>query len=169
MDQFFVTPYGMELGASASLAFYYAAILNGGAFFGCYALGIIADSGLGFFNSLTITVFACAIAAFGWIGTKTNAGTIVWVVIYGLLSGAIQAIFSPCLSLLAPTPEVIGIWNGESPSYTFRSNVSDPLCQVFASPSSRLRYWLQVRLLGSCSKTADTRITSPCSCSRVSA
>ena len=105
----------MQYGASASLAFYDVSILNAGAFFGCYALGIVADYGLGFFNSLTVAVFACAVAGFGWIGARSVGGTIVWAVVYGLLSGAVQAIYSPCLSLLAPTPEVIGIWNGECP------------------------------------------------------
>jgi hypothetical protein len=103
----------MQHGASASLAFYDAAILNGGAFLGCFALGIIADSGLGFFNSLTVTTFGCAAVAFAWVGAQTSGGIIVWAIVYGILSGALQAIFSPCLSLLAPTPEVIGSWNGE--------------------------------------------------------
>ncbi|KAJ5825431.1 hypothetical protein N7474_002569 [Penicillium riverlandense] len=109
---FYITPYAMQCGASESLAFYDAAILNGGAFLGCYALGITADLGLGFFNSLTVATFGCAVVAFAWIGAQQTAGVIVWAIVYGVLSGALQAIFSPCLSLLAPTPEVIGSWNG---------------------------------------------------------
>ncbi|CAG8908894.1 unnamed protein product [Penicillium egyptiacum] len=109
---FYITPYAMRYGASASLAFYDAAILNGGALLGCYALGIIADSGVGFFNSLTVATFGCAIVAFAWIGAQNTVGVIAWAIMYGVLSGALQAIFSPCLSLLAPTPEVIGSWNG---------------------------------------------------------
>ncbi|KAJ5590449.1 hypothetical protein N7450_004421 [Penicillium hetheringtonii] len=109
---FYITPYTTQYGGSESLAFYNAAILNGGACLGCYALGIIADSGLGFFNSLTVTTFACAIVAFAWIAAKNIAGIIVWSAVYGIFSGALQAIFSPCLSLLAPTPEVTGSWNG---------------------------------------------------------
>ncbi|KAE8345145.1 hypothetical protein BDV24DRAFT_171083 [Aspergillus arachidicola] len=109
---FYITSFTMQYGASASLAFYNAAILNGGAFLGCHALGIVADSGLGFFNSLTMVTFASAVVAFAWIGARTVGGIIVWTVVYGILSGALQAIFSPCLSLLAPTPEVTGSWNG---------------------------------------------------------
>ncbi|KAJ5218104.1 uncharacterized protein N7498_000203 [Penicillium cinerascens] len=115
---FYITPYAMQSGASASLSFYTAAILNGGAFLGCYALGIIADSGWGFFNSLTVTTFACAVVAFAWIGAQHIDAIIVWAVMYGVLSGALQAIFSPCLSLLAPTPEVIGSWNGKRLYYS---------------------------------------------------
>lgn len=111
--QVYITPYGMQWGASSTSAFYYASILNAGGFFGCYALGIVADSGWGFFDSLTVTAFACAIVGFAWIAARSPAGIIVWTVVYGVLSGALQAIFSPCLSLLAPTPEVIGAWNGE--------------------------------------------------------
>ncbi|KOC09519.1 monocarboxylate transporter [Aspergillus flavus AF70] len=109
---FYITPFTMTYGASASLAFYNAAILNGGAFVGCHALGIVADSGLGFFNCLTVATFASAVVAFAWIGARNVGGIIVWTVAYGILSGALQAIFSPCLSLLAPTPEVTGSWNG---------------------------------------------------------
>lgn len=109
----------MQRGASASPAFYDAAILNSGAFLGCYALGIIADCGLGFFNSFTVATFGCAAVAFGWIGAQQSGGVIVWAIVYGIMSGALQAIFSPCLSLLAPTPEVLGSWNGESACLKF--------------------------------------------------
>jgi hypothetical protein len=98
------------------MAFYLASILNAGAFFGCYALGIVADAGQGFFDSLIITCFASAVVAFAWIAARTPAGIIMWTAVYGLLSGALQAIFSPCISLLAPSPEVIGTWNGKSPA-----------------------------------------------------
>jgi hypothetical protein len=103
----------MQQGLSASLAFYEAAVLNAGAFFGCYVCGLIADSGFGSFNSLTTVTFACGMAAFGWIGAKSVAGITIWTIVYGFLSGAIQAIFSPCISMLAPTPELIGSWNGK--------------------------------------------------------
>ena len=111
--QTYVSTYGYHYGLSARMSFYLASILNAGAFFGCYALGIVADAGLGFFDSLIITSFASAIVAFAWIAARTPAGIIVWTATYGLLSGALQAIFSPCISLLAPTPEVIGTWNGK--------------------------------------------------------
>lgn len=103
----------MQWGASARAAFYYSSILNGGAFFGCYVFGIVADSGMGFFNSLTVVAFACAATGFGWIGARNNAGVIVWSAVYGFLSGAVQALFSPCLSHLAPAPTFIGTWNGK--------------------------------------------------------
>ncbi|OQV06640.1 hypothetical protein CLAIMM_11182 [Cladophialophora immunda] len=110
--QIYIALYGYQYGSSARGAFYLASILNAGGFFGCYALGIVADAGLGFFDSLIVTTFASAVVAFAWIGARTPAGVIVWTVVYGVLSGALQAIFSPCVSLLAPSPEVIGTWNG---------------------------------------------------------
>ncbi|KAL5358537.1 major facilitator superfamily domain-containing protein [Aspergillus floccosus] len=109
---FFITPYALASRNSVSLSFYDAAILNAGGFVGCYVLGFVADSGVCLFNSLTAATFACAVVAFGWIGAHSNAGIIVWAAVYGILSGALQALFSPCISLLAPTPEVIGSWNG---------------------------------------------------------
>ncbi|KAL5366615.1 major facilitator superfamily domain-containing protein [Aspergillus floccosus] len=109
---FYITPYANQLGATSSLAFYDAAILNAGAFAGCYALGLIADSGLGFLNSVVIATFACIVVTFAWIGCHSDAGVIVWAIAYGIASGALQAIFPPCISIMAPTPEVIGSWNG---------------------------------------------------------
>lgn len=103
----------MNWGASASYGFYLSSILNGGAFFGCYICGVISDSGLGRFNSLTFVAFCCAVTAFGWIGARTTAGITGWAVIYGFFSGALQALFSPCISELAPEPDEIGTWNGE--------------------------------------------------------
>lgn len=102
----------MQWGTSPSLSFYDAAILNAGGFFGCYALGLIADSGFGFFNALALSCVACGVVGFAWISVTSVPGIIVWALAYGLLSGAIQATFSPCLSLLAPSPEVLGSWNG---------------------------------------------------------
>lgn len=94
------------------MAFYLSSILNAGAFLGCYIFGFAADRGLGAFNALTAVAFGCAATAFGWIGARSNAGIIVWTIIYGFLSGAVQALFSPCISHLAPEPELIGTWNG---------------------------------------------------------
>ena len=102
----------MQWGASARASFYYPAILNAAAFFGCNVFGPISDR-IGFFNSLIAVAFGCAVTAFGWIGARNNAGIIVWSIVYGFLSGAMQALFSPCLSQLAPTPALIGTWNGK--------------------------------------------------------
>ena len=104
------------------MAFYLSSILNAGAFFGCYIFGLGADRGLGAFNALTVVAFGCAVTAFGWIGTQNNAGLIVWTVIYGFLSGAVQALFSPCISHLAPEPGLIGTWNGMSLLDTLQRN-----------------------------------------------
>lgn len=111
--QIYITPYAIDCGASSSLGFYTAAILNGGAFFGCHTLGLLAGSGLGIFNSVVAATLTCAVTAFAWIGARSIPGTIAWAIAYGVVSGALQAIFSPCISMLAPAPEVIGSWNGE--------------------------------------------------------
>ncbi|GIJ87051.1 hypothetical protein Asppvi_005953 [Aspergillus pseudoviridinutans] len=109
---FYITPYAMQWGASLNLAFYMPSILNAGAFFGCYILGVASDHGLGPFNALTAVAISCAFTAFSWIAAKHNAGIIGWSIIYGFLSGALQALFSPCVSHLAPKPGLIGTWNG---------------------------------------------------------
>lgn len=102
----------MQYGIDTTLAFYYSAILNAAAFFGCHIAGYVADSYLGAFNVLTSLALAGGITAFGWIGASTNPGIIVWVIVYGLLTGGLQAIFTPCVAALAPSPEIISTWNG---------------------------------------------------------
>ncbi|KAF3401631.1 Riboflavin transporter MCH5 [Penicillium rolfsii] len=114
VPEFFISSYALQGGASFNVAFYLSSILNAGAFFGCYFFGLGADRGLGSFNTLTVVAFSCAVTAFGWIGAHNGAGLVVWTVIYGFLSGAVQALFSPCMSLLAPEPGLIGTWNGMS-------------------------------------------------------
>jgi hypothetical protein len=104
------------------MAFYLSSILNAGAFFGCYIFGLGADRGLGAFNALTAVAIGCAVTAFGWIGTQNNAGLIIWTVIYGFLSVAVEALFSPCISILAPEPGLIGTWNGMSLLDTLQLN-----------------------------------------------
>ncbi|GFG01371.1 monocarboxylate transporter 1 [Aspergillus udagawae] len=109
---FYITPYSMMWGASDDYGFYLSSVLNGGAFVGCYIFGVISDSRLGRFNSLLVVSFSCAVTAFSWIGARSPAGVTGWVVIYGFFTGALQALFSPCISELAPEPDLIGTWNG---------------------------------------------------------
>ena len=102
----------MQYGIDTKLAFYYSAILNAAAFFGCHIAGYVADSYVGAFNMLTGLALASGITAFGWIGARTNAGMINWIIVYGLLTGGLQAIFTPCVAALAPNPQNISTWNG---------------------------------------------------------
>jgi hypothetical protein len=74
--------------------------LNGGAFFGCYALELLADSGLGIFNSVVAATLTCAVTAFAWIGARSIPGTIAWAIAYGVVSGALQGIFSFCINIV---------------------------------------------------------------------
>lgn len=103
----------MKWGASTSEAFYLSSILNAAAFFGCYAWGIAADLWLGHFNALTLAAFCSSVTTFGWIGARTYAGIVVWTIAYGFMSGGVQALFSPCVSHLAPSPSLIATWTGE--------------------------------------------------------
>lgn len=109
----------MQYGVSTRLAFYYSAILNAAAFFGCHIIGYLADWRLGAFNTITLLTLLSGIAAFGWIGAHTNSGIIVWMLVYGFLTGGLQTICTPCIAFLAPAPEVISTWNGEQTSTMF--------------------------------------------------
>ncbi|PWI72413.1 monocarboxylate transporter [Purpureocillium lilacinum] len=111
---FFISLYGLQYGASDHEAFYLTAILNGSAFLGCLVLGVVADRSVGFFNTITAVAFACTITAAAWVAAQSFSGVVTWTVVYGFLAGGIQAIFSPCIALLVPDPELIGTWNGIS-------------------------------------------------------
>jgi MFS family permease len=127
--QFYITPYAMQWGASLSMAFYVSSILNTGAFFGCYFFGIASDYGIGTFNALTTAALGCAVTALGWIGARTNAAIIMWSIFYGVFSGALQALFSPCISQLAPEPALIGTWNGKPIDFfCFLASLETALC-----------------------------------------
>lgn len=110
--QFYITSYGIQYGIDTTLAFYYSAILNAAAFFGCHITGYLADTYFGAFNTIAFLALACGVTAFGWIGATANAGIIAWTVVYGLLTGGMQAIATPCVGALAPDPEIISTWDG---------------------------------------------------------
>lgn len=94
------------------MAFYYSAILNAAAFFGCHITGYVADTYFGAFNTISFLALACGVTAFGWIGAQANAGIIVWTIVYGLLTGGMQTIATPCVGALAPDAEIIPTWDG---------------------------------------------------------
>ena len=95
------------------MSFYLSSILNAAACFGCFVLGPLADRVAGFFNTITAVASICAIAGFAWMAAHDVPSVIVWIIAYGFFTGGIQALFSPCIALLAPKPEVIGTWNGQ--------------------------------------------------------
>jgi MFS family permease len=166
--KFNITPYGLQWGVSLNMAFYLSSILNTGTFFGCYTFGVAADRGLGYFNALTAVAFGCAITAFGWIGTRNNAGIIVWSIIYGLLSGALQALFSPCISYLAPEPGLIGTWNGRS--IDFFQTLLNFNCALTIFNQESVSHWLPLLFLepgqspGGCLTTRKAPTISLCNC-----
>ncbi|KEF57374.1 uncharacterized protein A1O9_05291 [Exophiala aquamarina CBS 119918] len=98
----YVSIYGYQYGLSARMAFYLAPILDAEAFFGCYALGIVADTGFGFFDSLIITAFAFAVLGGGPIGGRLleNAGDTNYVPMQ-VFTGVCMVV-SSCLYLVTP-------------------------------------------------------------------
>lgn len=165
--QFFISLYGLQYGASDHEAFYLTAILNGSAFLGCLVLGVVADRSVGFFNTITAVAFACTITAAAWVAAQSFSGVVTWTVVYGFLAGGIQAIFSPCIALLVPDPELIGTWNGKilNPVHSQLCRVltilqaSVCLCCLFLfSPADQL--------LGGCLQTREGRTMCLCKLSQ---
>jgi len=86
---FYVSVYAVEVGMSASTAFYMISILNGASLFGRVLPGIVADR-FGRFNMLAVSMLLAGIVAFTWTTATSVAGLVVWSLAFGFTSGVSQ-------------------------------------------------------------------------------
>jgi predicted MFS family arabinose efflux permease len=101
------------LHSDANLAFYSIAIISAASVFGRITPGILADR----IGSSNTTVPLCAVAsvlAFAWIGIRNEAGTIVFICLYGFISGALVAISPTIVARLTPDMNTVGTRLGMS-------------------------------------------------------
>jgi len=111
---FYVADYAIaETHMSNSLAFYLISVINGSSLVGRVASGAAADK-LGWLNGLTVAVAMNAVVLFCWTTTSTNAGLIIWTVIFGLTSGSAISLFPASLASVCPNPQLIGTYVGQS-------------------------------------------------------
>ncbi|KFX95821.1 hypothetical protein O988_05617 [Pseudogymnoascus sp. VKM F-3808] len=103
--------YAVQQGMSKLLASYVLSILNAASFFGRVVPGIMADK-VGRYNTLFVAAIASGILIFCWPLITTNAGIIVFAVLFGFFSGTIISGIMVCLASCARDPREIGTYIG---------------------------------------------------------
>ncbi|KAK0567690.1 hypothetical protein OC844_000142 [Tilletia horrida] len=107
----YISVFGVARGMDPSLAFYFTAVLNGGAVIGRLVVGSLADF-YGPYNALVTVSFISGVVALTQTAAHSTAGIIVWAFTYGCVSGSLQSLFTPAIARLAPTPSLIGGFAG---------------------------------------------------------
>ncbi|PQE15489.1 riboflavin transporter MCH5 protein [Rutstroemia sp. NJR-2017a WRK4] len=108
---FYLPTYAVEHGMSAELSSDLVSILNGASFFGRVIPGVMADK-VGRLNMFAVVGICTGILIFCWQRITTNAGIIVFAVLYGFFSGAIVSLVTTCLSSVPRDPRNIGTYMG---------------------------------------------------------
>lgn len=108
---YYLPIYAQEHGMSDSLSFHLVAIFNAGSFIGRLAGGGLGQV-LGQFNMLSFSAATCGVLIFCWLRIMSNAGLIVYAVLYGFFSGAVIGTMISTIPHLAPHPSMIGTYIG---------------------------------------------------------
>ncbi|KAF7419342.1 hypothetical protein PC9H_001929 [Pleurotus ostreatus] len=105
---FYLQLFAVLHGVDANVAFYSLAIMNAAAIPGRIIPGILADY-YGPFNIIVPSIAINATLIFALFGVKTDAGTIVFAILFGFSSGSFLTLCGPCLAALARRPDEVGI------------------------------------------------------------
>ncbi|KAK0638995.1 major facilitator superfamily domain-containing protein [Cercophora newfieldiana] len=105
---FFLPLYAQTKGMDPLLAGYLLAILNGASLPGRILPGILADK-FGRLNMLFASAVASGIITLCWTKCETNAGIIVFAVVFGFCSGAIVSAASVSLASCPEDPKDNGV------------------------------------------------------------
>ncbi|KEQ68568.1 MFS general substrate transporter [Aureobasidium namibiae CBS 147.97] len=105
---FLVTIYAEQaLSASANLSFYLLMVLNGSQLFGRVLGGLLSDH-IGGEIMLLGAIITTGILSFCWNAIRDLAGYIVWLVVYGFISGMVVTLPAVVLPYLCPSMAVLG-------------------------------------------------------------
>ncbi|KAI1432077.1 putative MFS monocarboxylate transporter [Xylaria sp. CBS 124048] len=107
---FYISPYAIDKGVSASTAFYLISGLNASSFLGRVIPGYLADK-YGHFNMCALAVLFSGIIGFTWTAATSLPGMAIWSIAYGFTSGAIVSLQSACAGKLSK-PELQGMGQG---------------------------------------------------------
>ena len=98
-------------GFDPSLAFDILAIVNGTSFVGRVLAGIVAAK-FGPTETISVALVFGSVLLFCWIVVDSVAGTIVWSVFWGMVSGVLVALPGAFMPLFTPSAAVIGTRSG---------------------------------------------------------
>ncbi|KAM0752225.1 MFS general substrate transporter [Meredithblackwellia eburnea MCA 4105] len=105
---FYVQTFLRQHNASPTLVTYCLAIINAAAVVSRTSSGLIADH-IGIFNTAVPITFATAVLAIAMLGATNGAGSVVWMLLFGLTNGAFVTIITPSLMSLAKDVTEIGV------------------------------------------------------------
>lgn len=108
---FFIPTYAVSRGMNATLAGYLLAIINAASTFGRVIPGVLADR-YGQLNVFAFGGMATGITIFCLNSATTNAGLIVYCVIFGFVSGTIISGASAAFSICIADPRDVGTYMG---------------------------------------------------------
>lgn len=111
---FYIPAYSsVHLHIAGDFGFYLVSILNAASIFGRIIPGLVADK-IGSLNLLVFATIGTGIVGYGWIGTSNLAGTIVYCIFYGFLSGAVVSLPPTVIAGITPELSLVGTWMGMS-------------------------------------------------------
>ncbi|RDW91653.1 hypothetical protein BP5796_02818 [Coleophoma crateriformis] len=96
----------IDEGMSDSLAQYLIALLNAASLFGRIIAGILSDR-IGTYNILVTACYLAGVLSLAlWIPATSNAGIIMFSILFGFASGAYVALAAALVVRISPSPEI---------------------------------------------------------------
>jgi MFS family permease len=87
-------------------------ILNGVGVIGRILPNLIGERYVGGMNIIIMFSLASALCVYLWAIIGSRTGLYIWVVIYGIVGGGMQALFPAQATQQAPEPDKVGTWTG---------------------------------------------------------
>ena len=108
---FYISSYSVQHGMGLQFALYQISILNCASIFGRTLPGYIADK-IGRYNVMLLSMASTAILIFCWTTTDSIASITVFAAFFGFFSGAVIALYPPCIAQITSSPSYIGTYVG---------------------------------------------------------
>ncbi|KAJ8482683.1 hypothetical protein ONZ45_g14857 [Pleurotus djamor] len=106
---FYLELFATNNGIQPQVAFYLLAIFNAAGIVGRVAAGVFAHR-FGPFNVIIVSLFCATGLIFGLLGVKTATSSIVFAVLYGMISGIVLSLPGACTAVLSSrVPDQIGL------------------------------------------------------------
>ncbi|KAB8068905.1 major facilitator superfamily domain-containing protein [Aspergillus leporis] len=105
---FFLPLYAASYGMSATEANNLLAYMNAGSFGGRVLTGHLSDR-IGRFNMISLAALSCGILLYCLYVITTPGAIIVFSTLYGIFSGGLISLQSPCIGQITPDHSIIGV------------------------------------------------------------
>ncbi|OBZ74448.1 putative transporter MCH4 [Grifola frondosa] len=103
---FYIVSYGLDIGVSPNTAFYVLAVLNAGSVLGRIAPALVADA-FGRFTLLVPCAFMAGLSSLViWTFARSLPSLMLYAALYGLFSGAFNALIVPCIAQVSDIREI---------------------------------------------------------------